>query len=67
MIPKIDLSGYSKDEIPKKEVMEMLDALSNSFITIMQTKERDYKFAKIVSYISLAIALCLVFLEVIGQ
>jgi len=67
MVPKIDLSKWDSDVVPKSEVEKMTNALSEAFAMMMHQKESEYRFAKIVSYISLSIALFLIFLEVIGK
>lgn len=64
MIPRIDLSQWHEDTVPKDEVEKMSEALSQAFAMILQQKEKEYRFAKIISYVSEAIALILLFLEV---
>lgn len=64
MIPRLDLSEWKEDTIPKEEVEKMSEALAKAFAMILQQKDKEYRFAKIVSYLSEAIALILLFLEV---
>ena len=67
MIPKIDLSKFNKDSISKKEVIEMTEALSDAFAMVLREKEREHLFAKVISYISLTIAMLVLFLEVFSR
>lgn len=64
MIPQIDLSKWDKPTVPKEEVEAMTKALSEAFAHVLHEKEREYRFAKIISYLSLSIALILVVMEV---
>jgi hypothetical protein len=64
MIPKIDLSQWKEATVPKKEVEEMTQALSDAFAMILQQKEKEYKFAKAISYLSLIVATLLIAKEV---
>lgn len=64
MIPRIDLSQWHEDTVPKEEVEKMNDALTEAFAMILKQKEKEYRFAKIISYLSEAIALILLFMEV---
>lgn len=67
MIPKIDLSQWHEDTVPKKEVEKMTEALSDAFAMILKQKESEYKFAKFISYISLTVAMLVLFLEVFSR
>lgn len=64
MIPKIDLSQWKEPTVPKKEVEEMTKALSDAFAMILQQKEKEYQFAKAISYLSLIVATLLIAKEV---
>lgn len=64
MIPKIDLTDWKDPTVPKEEVEKMTEALSQAFAMMLREKEKEYKFAKVISYISLLIALVLIFKEV---
>lgn len=67
MIPKIDLTDWKEDTVPKSEVEKMTAALSDAFAMILKQKESEYKFAKFISYISLTVALLVLFLEVFSR
>lgn len=67
MIPRIDLSEWKEDTVPKTEVEKMNDALTQAFSMILKQKESEYKFAKVISYISLTVAMLVLFLEVFSR
>ncbi len=67
MIPRIDLSEWKEDTVPKTEVEKMNEALTQAFAMILKQKESEYKFAKFISYISLTVALLVLFLEVFSR
>jgi hypothetical protein len=64
MIPRIDLTEWKEDTVPKKEVEKMTEALSEAFAMILKQKESEYRFAKFISYLSLSVALVILFMEV---
>ncbi len=64
MIPRIDLTEWKEDTVPKKEVEKMTEALSEAFAMILKQKESEYRFAKFISYLSLSVALLILFMEV---
>ena len=64
MIPRIDLSNYPGDMIPKKDVIEMTNALTEACEFTIRKEVKQYKFAKNISYMSLFIAILLILLEV---
>ena len=64
MIPRIDLTEWKEDTVPKKEVEKMTEALSEAFAMILKQKESEYRFAKFISYLSLSVALIILFMEV---
>ena len=64
MIPRIDLSNYPGDMIPKKEAIEMFNALSEACEFTLRKEVKQYKFAKNISYMSLFIAILLILMEV---
>ena len=67
MIPRIDLSEWKEDTVPKTEVEKMNEALTQAFAMILKQKESEYKFAKVISYISLTVAMLVLFLEVFSR
>ena len=67
MIPRIDLSEWKEDTVPKTEVEKMNEALTQAFAMILKQKESEYKFAKVISYISLTVAMLVLFLEVFSK
>lgn len=67
MIPRIDLSEWKDDTVPKTEVEKMNEALTQAFAMILKQKESEYRFAKVISYISLTVALLVLFLEVFSR
>lgn len=64
MIPRIDLTEWKEDTVPKQEVEKMTEALSEAFAMILKQKESEYRFAKFISYLSLSVALIILFMEV---
>lgn len=63
MFPKIELRS-DKSTYTKKEVQEMIDELNFSCASLLAVQTKLYRFAKIISYLSLSVCLLLLMKEV---
>ena len=63
MIPQIQLDK-NKTSYSYQEVKQITDEITEAYCSILKYEVSKYKFAKIVSYLSLSVALVLLFKEV---
>jgi len=63
MFPKIELRS-NKSTYTRKEVEEMIDELNFSCASVLAVQTKLYRFAKIISYLSLSVCLLLLMKEV---
>lgn len=62
MIPKIELDS-DKQTFTRKEVEEMLSSLHQACAATLVLQVKLYKFARVISYLSLSVALLLILKE----